>query len=199
MATTPVSALAFHGSSGAASGSSQSPNWNRGVPEPGRETAGSRRDARGWTSIRTVDPGQPGRRTPATSPTAPRRRRHSRSPWSRARGTRPGGGAVEHIGDDERHPSVGVGLLEGEVAQPVREEVLDVEEVGRGRREGCDVAGPARGARRAADSRWARRGSCPWSPHDVPVELVEQRLRALEPSGAFEVGVDDDGLQRRRR
>ncbi len=52
-------------------------------------------------------------------------------------------GQLERIGDDERDESVSSPLLRGQVEEPVAEEPLDVEQIGRRGRVRRDVTGPA--------------------------------------------------------
>ena len=87
---------------------------------------------------------------------------------------------LQDVGDHERHHAVGVLLLGGQVEQPVGEERPDVEQERRGGREDGDVAGPAEPlvALRAVGGdveEVALR-----APDDVAVELVQQRVGALE-------------------
>lgn len=59
---------------------------------------------------------------------------------------------LEHVGDHERHPAVGVALLQVDVDEPVGKEAGGVIEVCRGGREGGDVAGPAQSLARCGQS-----------------------------------------------
>ncbi len=183
VATTPGSALARHGWSGGASGSSQSPNW-----KPSSHTPGGRQLARHpahvrahrvvlplehrRVAVRLVErPRHPHRRV------APDRRGvHRRQP---GRGRHP----LEHVGHHERHQPVRVPLLQVEVDQPVLEEGRHVVEVGRRRREHGEVAGPAEPlvALRAV-GRYVEEVPAQ-APDDVAVQLGEQRVGALEGAG----------------
>ena len=90
-------------------------------------------------------------------------------------------------------------LLGGEVDQPVPQERRRRRTGRRRWREGGDVAGPAEPlvALRAVGRDVEE--VAPQAPDDVAVQLVEQLVGALELAGPAQVGVDDDGLERRRR
>ena len=90
---------------------------------------------------------------------------------------------------------VGRRLLGGQIAQPVAQEAVDVEEVRGGGREGGDVTGPAEplvalGAVGGNVEEVAAR-----APDHVAVQLVEQLVGTLELSGPAQIGGDDDGAQ----
>ena len=104
---------------------------------------------------------------------------------------------AEHVRHDERHDAAARLLLEREVAQPRVEEAAHVVEEARGRREHLDVAGPAqplvalRAVGREVEEVAAH------APHDVLVQLVDERVRGVEPAGALHVAVQHDGGHRR--
>ena len=179
-----VSALAFHGSCGDASGSSQSPNWNDVSHRPVRGQ--QRLDAAYVGRHRVVLPLQH-RRSPYACVERPRHPDGRVAPDRGAVRVRevPGWRQVlEDVGDDERHHAVGCCCSSGQVDQPVGEEGLDVEQVRRGRRERGDVTGPAEPlvALRAVGRQVEEVAL--GAPHDVAVQLVEVRLGALEEAGA---------------
>ncbi len=96
---------------------------------------------------------------------------------------------LQDVGHDEGHHPVGCPLLGGEVGQPVAEEVLDVEEVGRGGCEDCDITCPAEPlvALRAVGRHIEEVAA--GAPDHVAVELVEQLVGALELADPLQLGV----------
>ena len=84
---------------------------------------------------------------------------------------------------------VGRSLLRGQVGQPVPEEVLDIEEVGRGGREDCDIARPAEPLVSLRTVGWHVEEVAAGAPDHVAVELVEQLVGALELADALQLGV----------
>ena len=88
--------------------------------------------------------------------------------------------------------------LEFDVDQPVAEERLDVaEECGRGREDG-DVTGPAEPLVTLRAVGGHAQEVAVHSPHDVAVQLIQQRIGALERADTADVGPHDDCGERRR-
>ena len=106
--------------------------------------------------------------------------------------------ARQRGGHDERDVALVARLLEGEVAQPRREESVAVVEEARGRAEDLQVAGPPEAlvALRAVGGDREEVAAHP--PHDVLVQAIQLRVRGLEPAGAHHVGVQHEGLDVRR-
>ena len=105
---------------------------------------------------------------------------------------------LQDVRHDEGHHPVGRPLLDGEVGQPVSQEVLDIEEVGGSGCEDCDVTRPAEPlvSLRAVGGHVEEVAA--GAPDHVAVELVEQLVRALEFADPPQLGGDHDGGERIR-
>ena len=110
-------------------------------------------------------------------------------------GVAPAGGGERRRQDrgyDERYVAVRF-LLGGQILEPGVQQRGGVVEQGSGGGEHLDVAGPAEPlvALRAVGGHVQEVAA--HAPHDILVELVDTRIRALEPAGAHHVGVQHHG------
>ena len=165
VATTPRSALAFHGLVRRARPGRASRRTGTTCPTGRRGTAASRPGVRGPPSSRTAAPAPPGRRTPRRASTAPRRPRRSRPRCCPAPGSpRARAGASGRRGRRTAPCRRGARCSRGQVHAASRPERSR-------RRTGTPRTArtprchrSSRAVRCAAGSRWAHRGSSPWCP-----------------------------------
>ena len=170
-----------HGSSGGASGSSQSPNWKPVSHEPGRrEQTLDPPDVRGHRVVLPLE-----HRPVAVG--LPQRPRHPDRGVAPDRGAvrvgelLAGGAVLEHVRDDERHHAVGVLLLQGEVdaASRARNGRTSNRNAAEGANTAMSPVQPSRSSR-CGQSVGTSRKLPARPPDDVAVELVEQGVGALE-------------------
>ena len=179
VATTSDGALDLPGSSAGASGSSQSPNWKPVSHTPvGREHPGDAACVRGHERVGVAQ-------CLLVAVRLPERPRHP------DRGVSPHGGgaglgkASAQVLHDVRHHDWHRVLgrsssLELGIHQPVREERLDVAEERRRRREDGEVARPAEALVALRTVGGHAEEVALHAPLDVAVQLIEQRVGALE-------------------
>ena len=171
-----------------------------GVPQPGRREQRARRAERARSSSGYASRSVAGRRTPPTAPTAPRPRRRPRSPWLSGR-RKPGSRRTSgrRARRTARRPASLGARARGRRASRRRNASTSKRNAAVGANDG-EVAGPAEPlvALRAVGGHVEEVAA--HAPHDVAVQLVEQRVGALERSrcGARSE-CDDDRRERRRR
>ena len=128
------------------------------------------------------------------------RPRHDRRRVAPAgRGSEAGAVAAEWIGDDPGDGAAWM-LVEGKVAEPLREEAGDIHVEARRPRKDLSIPGPPESliALRTVGRDVEEVAALP--PDNVPLQLVQQRVRRHERPGLGQVGVDHhtgDGAERR--